>query len=233
MFLRSIPTSRVTPSPNLRLDAATLKHIGTELNDKLVPKYLESVFLFHWHVHRCGEFPQLVECRRGSMGRRSATMTWTRGVLGRVNETNDGVSGGSHRHRLLQRVPRMTRDTCGPSFVLDTRHSFYSLPDETTGPFLNGLGWHFYGNKHPSSAVHTVHTVQFPSTQWGCCGFRLESSGPRCFLVYKLYTIIKVAFDSRLAAAALLNIPHSDVQDLIYIANVGLERVCLFVFNSI
>ena len=99
MFLRSIPTSRVTPSPNLKLDAATLKHIiGTKLHDKLAPKHLESVFLLHC-VHRCREFPELVKCRGVSMGRRFTTMTWTRGMLRSIYKTNYRVSCSNRRHR--------------------------------------------------------------------------------------------------------------------------------------
>ena len=61
IFFKSIPTSAVTPSPNLKLDAATcciMQHRGG--NRIVLFSHLERIF-FLYCVHRCCKSPQLTK----------------------------------------------------------------------------------------------------------------------------------------------------------------------------
>lgn len=61
MFLRSMPTSRVTPSPNLRLDAATLRGIiMREEGTWRAGTHLECI-LFLDGMNGCGKLSELVQ----------------------------------------------------------------------------------------------------------------------------------------------------------------------------
>lgn len=83
MFFKSIPTSAVTPSPNLKLDAATLYH-ATIVNSVVRLSHLKGVFFLHY-VHWCCECSQLVESLHVTtvrVGRRmTTTMTRTSRML--------------------------------------------------------------------------------------------------------------------------------------------------------
>lgn len=103
MFFKSIPTSAVTPSPNLRLDAATFILLsirrGCQSINSVVHTYLERVLLFH-SIRWSGERSQLIESldlatmRMGSTG----AMTWAGGTLRCTNQAKNSVSGGHSRH---------------------------------------------------------------------------------------------------------------------------------------
>lgn len=85
MFLRSMPTSRVTPSPNLRLDAATL---GAVCKERAVVgwTHLEGI-LFLDGVDGCRKLSELAE---GGGGGGGAAMAGTCGVLrGEADEPVD------------------------------------------------------------------------------------------------------------------------------------------------
>jgi hypothetical protein len=96
MFFKSIPTSRVTPSPKRRLDAAT--YIGS-LSDASIQamrklKYLEGillVYLFDW----CRESSELVKDRM-CIVRRVRSMTRAVGVLRCVDEPENGSTRRGH-----------------------------------------------------------------------------------------------------------------------------------------
>lgn len=96
MFFKSIPTSQVTPSPNLRFAAATL-----EMYDRIQMSiqesyrtYLECIFLLDWQsIHRGSILSHLVKSLQGIMSTTSsATMARTRCVLSSVDESPDDIA---------------------------------------------------------------------------------------------------------------------------------------------
>ena len=97
MFFKSIPTSAVTPSPNLKFEAATyiikcLKRGSSTSLDVRAPPYLERVFLLD-NVYRCGHPAKLVDQASMTMCTcRATTMARTSGVLRRSYEAKDGIT---------------------------------------------------------------------------------------------------------------------------------------------
>lgn len=89
-----MPTSRVTPSPNLRLDAATLERVCKGRGLWWVGTDLEGI-LFLDGMHRCRELSELGE------GGRCTAMAGTCGVLG--GEADEPVD----------RAPRRGWHRCG------------------------------------------------------------------------------------------------------------------------
>lgn len=93
MFLRSMPTSRVTPSPNLRLDAATWRGDYGEQGGNC-ETHLEGVLLLDSMDGR-RELSELAE-GSGAVWMRGAAVARTGGVLGGVDQTADGCVGRGH-----------------------------------------------------------------------------------------------------------------------------------------
>jgi hypothetical protein len=97
MFFKSIPTSRVTPSPKRRLDAATYNGLGglprTPTFKKRV-RYLKGILLvnpFDWRRESSeliGDSMDVVRCM-GSMARAAR-------MLGGVDEPEDGGARRGH-----------------------------------------------------------------------------------------------------------------------------------------
>ena len=108
MFLKSIPTSRVTPSPKRRFAAATCTPplvLSPEYSSEGYERtYLERILLLYGQrVDGSRELTHLLEGVEGVVGAAGpAAVTGAGRVLGGGDEAPDGVSGGGGsggRHR--------------------------------------------------------------------------------------------------------------------------------------
>lgn len=99
MFLKSIPTSRVTPSPNRRFEAATWYNIviRSDRDAKQEAPHLKGIFLFYY-VHRGRILAHLLN---GMLSMSSSTTSVARTggmLLSSGHETEDGISRSWRRH---------------------------------------------------------------------------------------------------------------------------------------
>ena len=95
MFLKSMPTSRVTPSPNLRLEAATymVREHAKLSHGVLGVSHLESILLLHREgVDGRGELSHLLQGLPCVVSLpRFASMTGARRMLSSVDEAANGA----------------------------------------------------------------------------------------------------------------------------------------------
>lgn len=95
MFFKSIPTSRVTPSPNRRLDAATcVRNLPEPQHVNKVLTYFESIFLvnpFDWRR----ESSELIGDRMNVVGS-MRSVTRTIGMLRGIDEPQNGRARRCH-----------------------------------------------------------------------------------------------------------------------------------------
>lgn len=102
MFLKSMPTSRVTPSPNLRCAAAictpSVQHVSNAYNPN--PTDLESVLpVRQLRIDRHGVLAHLLQSlERVVRAAASAAMTGTCAVLDRAEETTNDASRRCRGH---------------------------------------------------------------------------------------------------------------------------------------